>query len=61
MNSGAPVGTGHWSPGEPNNLDGNQNCAVINYAVGKVDGSNGLWDDQPCDFKHSFHCQVTTT
>jgi len=59
MNSGASVGAGHWYQYEPNNFEGNQNCAVINYAVGKPDGlPNGLWDDQQCDLERSFHCQV---
>jgi len=42
----------HWSPGEPNNCCGGQNCAVINFK------KPGIWDDQACATKLPFHCQV---
>jgi len=52
--NGASVGAGHWAPGEPNNLGGRQNCAVVNFR------KPGHWDDQNCKGgpAYPFHCQV---
>jgi len=53
-NNGNPVtkSQSHWFPHEPNNCCGGQNCAVTNFRT------PGAWDDQQCNLKHPFHCQV---
>merc|ERR1712137_455644 len=50
--NGVPMPKGRWWPGEPNNCCGGQNCAVVNF------GKPGFWDDQSCNLKRPFHCQV---
>jgi len=40
-----------WSPGNPNNGGGKQDCAVINYS------GTGRWDDQNCDSRRKFVCK----
>ncbi|KAL3888464.1 hypothetical protein ACJMK2_000831 [Sinanodonta woodiana] len=37
-----------WGYGEPNNLNGNQNCVLL---------INGYYYDDPCDVLHPFFCQ----
>jgi len=44
---------GAWSPGEPNNWGGNQDCAVM----WKNDRS---WDDQGCGTSYPFVCSADT-
>lgn len=38
----------NWAPGQPNNVNGNQSCVVMN--------SDGKWNDQACDYLTSFVC-----
>jgi len=41
---------GHWTVGEPKNGYA-ENCVTINWKQGE-------WDDQPCDRKHKYICQM---
>ena len=41
----------NWRPGQPNNKDGNEHCAVMKR------GADGKWADIPCSTKHQFQCQ----
>jgi len=52
FSDGRPAPTVYWSPGEPNNCCGGQNCALVNWKI------PGKWDDQGCHVKHSFVCQL---
>jgi len=38
----------NWAPGEPNNSERIEHCAVL---------SNGQWNDRYCKEKHAFYCQ----
>merc|ERR1711970_747669 len=49
---GRPVTKSFWFPKEPNNWGGNQNCAVVNFRKA------GNWDDQGCNTKNGFVCQI---
>jgi hypothetical protein len=42
-----------WQKKEPNNYNGNQNCAAL------WRGQNGRWDDQNCDVANHYACQHT--
>ena len=39
-----------WGRGEPNNNEGNQNCALLYL--------NGAWDDTECNQRKSFMCKM---
>ncbi|KAJ8386372.1 hypothetical protein AAFF_G00170770 [Aldrovandia affinis] len=39
-----------WNSGEPNNLGGNEDCALVTTS------DSGRWNDRNCDDKHSFFC-----
>jgi hypothetical protein len=41
----------NWSPGEPNNLQGNENCAAIMHAT------NGKWNDWHCNGDSYYACE----
>ena len=41
----------NWYPGEPNNWEGAEHCAVISTA------RNGKWNDVPCSYGLHFLCQ----
>lgn len=43
------AGVWSWDNGEPNNYNGNQDCAV--------QWGNGRWDDANCDVSHFFACE----
>ena len=45
------IGYKNWSPGEPDNKGGNQNCMYLRY-------SDGKWDDWSCSKKLHFACEV---
>lgn len=49
--AGEPMSFAHWSPGEPNNHKGNENCLNIEVDLG------GTWNDSPCTLKLGYHCQ----
>jgi len=50
---GAPVTDNqYWSPTQPDDFRGAQDCAVVNF------GKPGLWDDQRCNGKYAFVCQI---
>uniref|UniRef100_A0A8C6WH02 C-type lectin domain-containing protein n=1 Tax=Neogobius melanostomus TaxID=47308 RepID=A0A8C6WH02_9GOBI len=49
--NGEPVTFTGWCDGEPNNLHGPQQCAVINYSAKKC------WDDAHCLIKRPFVCE----
>lgn len=49
---GQPADLAKWSPGEPNNCCGGQNCAVVNWK------QPGIWDDQGCQLLNPFVCQI---
>ncbi|NP_001314983.1 uncharacterized protein LOC555676 isoform 1 precursor [Danio rerio] len=40
----------YWSTGEPNNVGGNEDCAMISQYP------QGLWNDIPCHFQFPFVC-----
>ncbi|XP_051756093.1 C-type mannose receptor 2-like isoform X4 [Ctenopharyngodon idella] len=40
----------YWNTGEPNNAEGNQNCAAI------YQNAQGQWNDAPCSEQHPFVC-----
>lgn len=42
-----------WSPGEPNNVDGGEDCAEMNYYAATPD----QWNDNKCSDKLGFICQ----
>ena len=42
--SGDPLTTGHWSPGEPNNANGNEHFVALFY---RGHDAQGLWNDWP--------------
>ena len=43
------AGVWSWDNGEPNNYNGNQDCAV--------QWGNGRWDDADCNSNHHFACE----
>ncbi|XP_070768269.1 CD209 antigen-like protein C [Enoplosus armatus] len=45
------VGTGFWQDGEPNNSDGNEDCA-------EASRSAMAWNDVPCSRKFSWVCET---
>ncbi|XP_035684180.1 pulmonary surfactant-associated protein D-like [Branchiostoma floridae] len=51
---GTPSRTGYtaWGPGEPNNQNGKQDCAMYWTA------NRSLWDDAYCNREEKFICQV---
>lgn len=49
FNLGADVVAPFWNPGEPNNFNGNEDCAV------QRNGS-GLWNDLSCAVSHPIAC-----
>jgi hypothetical protein len=56
---GQPVGGAfaNWSPSEPNDTDGDEDCAVISV-LGNNNRLPGNWDDRPCDTELPFVCEV---
>jgi hypothetical protein len=56
---GKPVGGAfaNWSPTEPNDTDGNEDCAVISV-LGNNNRLPGNWDDRDCDTELPFVCEV---
>ena len=42
----------HWSPGEPNNANSNENCVFIR----SQSRGNG-WDDDSCSKTHNYVCE----
>ena len=49
---GTPIEYDAWRSGEPNNDDGNENCAYIDVVA-----SYGGWNDIPCDIRNIVLCQ----
>ncbi|MFM8927869.1 MAG: hypothetical protein ACKOFA_06745, partial [Rhodoluna sp.] len=45
-----------WAPGEPNNWDGTEGCAVTNW-----DGVPGKWNDLNCTDSNSYIVEFSTT
>ena len=44
----------NWLPGEPNNVNGNEDCVHF-----RVDDSNTMfWNDTPCTRVNCFVCEV---
>lgn len=43
-------GDGFWQTGEPNNVDGEENCV-------EVSRSASAWNDVPCSRKFSWACE----
>nr|AZS54111.1 lectin precursor 4 [Ruditapes philippinarum] len=41
----------NWLPGEPNNANGNENCAAITHAT------NGKWNDWHCNGDAFYACE----
>jgi hypothetical protein len=58
-NGGRSVGGAYanWSPTEPNNTDGDENCAVLSV-LGNNNRLPGNWDDRACDSALPFVCEV---
>lgn len=56
---GQPVGGAfaNWSPSEPNDTDGDEDCAVISV-LGNNNRVPGNWDDRDCDTELPFVCEV---
>jgi len=46
-----PLTYTNWHPGQPDNLDGNENCLHLFY-------SELLWNDIPCTLKMCFICEL---
>lgn len=44
------VGKGFWQDGEPNNVDGDEDCA-------EVSRDTAAWNDVPCSRKFSWVCE----
>ncbi|HKO91123.1 MAG TPA: C-type lectin domain-containing protein [Polyangiaceae bacterium] len=47
----------NWSPSEPNDTDGDEDCAVISV-LGNNNRLPGNWDDRDCDSELPFVCEV---
>jgi len=47
----------NWSPTEPNDTDGDEDCAVISV-LGNNNRVPGNWDDRSCDTELPFVCEV---
>jgi hypothetical protein len=47
----------NWSPTEPNNTDGDENCAVMSV-LGNNNREPGNWDDRSCDSELPFVCEA---
>ncbi|XP_037642044.1 CD209 antigen-like protein B isoform X1 [Sebastes umbrosus] len=45
------VGDGYWQDGEPNNSDGNEDCAEVSRSAKR-------FNDVPCERKFSWACEV---
>ncbi|XP_017768247.1 PREDICTED: E-selectin-like [Nicrophorus vespilloides] len=56
MNTGNPVLSSRWHPGEPNNGYGNSHCMQI-----WIKNSTFLFDDTQCSNKRFFICQSKKT
>jgi len=56
---GEPVGGAfaNWSPTEPNDTDGDEDCAALSV-LGNNNRLPGNWDDRPCDTELPFVCEV---
>lgn len=39
-----------WSPGDPNDKEGNENCI-------EMFGATGVWNDRKCDYNTFFMCE----
>lgn len=48
-----PVTYTDWHPGQPNNVGGDQDCLLMQYA-----DSNYEWGDVGCNEKHPFICEI---
>ncbi|HVZ30788.1 MAG TPA: C-type lectin domain-containing protein, partial [Polyangiaceae bacterium] len=47
----------NWAPSEPNDTDGNEDCAAVS-AIGANNREPGNWDDRSCDTELPFVCEV---
>ncbi|OWF37287.1 uncharacterized protein LOC110440368 [Mizuhopecten yessoensis] len=48
-----PVTYTDWHPGQPNNVGGDQDCLLMQYA-----DNNYEWGDVACNEKHPFICEI---
>jgi hypothetical protein len=49
----------NWYSGEPNDFDGNEDCAVDRFGHPTLGISTDSWDDAPCHEEHPFICERT--
>ena len=58
IGSSAPVPFNYtkWHPGQPNNMNGDQDCVMLQYRTANGDYE---WGDVGCEEKHSFICEMT--
>jgi hypothetical protein len=47
----------NWAPTEPNDTDGNEDCAALS-AIGANNREPGNWDDRSCDTEFPFVCEA---
>ncbi|XP_078315448.1 uncharacterized protein LOC111102651 [Crassostrea virginica] len=58
IGSSAPVPFNYtkWHQGQPNNMNGDQDCVMLQYKTANGDYE---WGDVGCEEKHSFICEMT--
>ena len=68
MNTDAqPISYNPWFSGEPTNVGGTENCAVIRYEynsyeyIGNKEGMLAGWAAAHCDREQSYICQSAAT
>ncbi|XP_078603484.1 C-type lectin lectoxin-Thr1-like [Branchiostoma floridae x Branchiostoma japonicum] len=52
---GAPMGSGPWSPGEPNDKSGDEDCVESEVTLGSTNWAS--LNDVPCSKRRPFICQ----
>ena len=55
--NGVDVSYTNWYPGEPNNIDGTENCVeLMSVSLWNADvGAAGRWNDVPCSFSYRYY------
>lgn len=52
VTTGTPFSFQYWANGQPDNLQDSQHCVYYNHLYGR------LWDDENCNLKFFFLCEM---